>query len=166
MVFRESNISKNSSGIYIIRNILNNDFYVGSAVNFRRRFNLHISTLSRNSNPCKHLKNAIDKYNIRNFTFEIVKQVSKEDLIKEEQKYIDLLKPPYNISKTAGSTLGCNYGEKFKERRREIMKNFKHTEETKKKISEAHKGKILSEAQLNHLRTVNIGRKRKDSKCL
>jgi group I intron endonuclease len=72
------------------------------------------------------------KYGIEKFKLEILEYCSPAKCIKLEQKYINLLKPEYNILKIAGSLLG-----------------FKHSEETlanmrKRKLSEEHKAKILA----------------------
>ena len=46
------------------------------------------------------------KYGISKFKLEILVYCSKKKCIKLEQKYINLLKPEYNILKIAGSSLG------------------------------------------------------------
>jgi hypothetical protein len=46
------------------------------------------------------------KYGISKFKLEILVYCSKKKCIKLEQKYINLLKPEYNILKVAGSPLG------------------------------------------------------------
>jgi hypothetical protein len=46
------------------------------------------------------------------FNLEILEYCSKKDLINREQYYIDLLKPKYNICKTAGSMLGFKHSAK------------------------------------------------------
>ena len=61
-------------------------------------------------------------------TLEILEYCDSKYVISREQYYIDLLKPKYNILKIAGSNLG-----------------YKHSEETRAKISVAGKGKTLSE---------------------
>ena len=50
-----------------------------------------------------------------------------------EQYYMDLLKPEYNILKTAGSSLGYQHLEEAKKKISEAKKNM--TEETKKSIN-------------------------------
>lgn len=60
---------------------------------------------------------ALLKNGYSNFSLEILEYCSPENTILREQYYIDLLKPEYNILKTAGSLLG-----------------FKHSEETIKKF--------------------------------
>ena len=36
------NISSNTAGIYIFKNIVNNKYYVGQSLDIRRRFNKHM----------------------------------------------------------------------------------------------------------------------------
>lgn len=66
---------------------------------------------------------AIIKYGYSGFKLEILEYCDPKDLIKREQHYLNLLKPKYNILLTAGSSYG-----------------YKHTEETKSKISTVLKG--------------------------
>jgi hypothetical protein len=60
------------------------------------------------------------EYNYYNFNIEILEYCNNEFLKTREQYYLDLLKPEYNICKTAGSMLGFKHSmktlEKFKNR--------------------------------------------------
>jgi hypothetical protein len=60
------------------------------------------------------------KYSYYNFKIEILEDCNNESLKIREQYYLDLLKPEYNICKTAGSMLGFKHSlktiEKFKNR--------------------------------------------------
>jgi group I intron endonuclease len=115
-------------GIYKILNIKNNKFYIGSSKNLIKRKNQHFLFLKLNIHHNKHLQNSWNKYEPENFIFEILEICDQGDLLIKEQYYIDTLRPHYNISPTAGSTSG-----------------YKHTEDTKKILSEIHKGKTVSE---------------------
>lgn len=121
------------SGIYIIKNLLNGKVYVGSAVSIKRRWAKHKHQLNKNKHHSKHLQRSWNKYGKDNFFFEVLQVVAnKQDLIFEEQRHIDSFKSydrkfGYNISPTAGSSLGV-----------------KHTIEMKKKVSAANKGKKMS----------------------
>jgi group I intron endonuclease len=148
------------SGIYLIRNNINNKFYIGSSSKLQRRYSVHKHRLvNREYNCNKILQNAVNKYGIENFTFEIIINVPPENLIEKEQFYLDLLKPHYNIAKQAGSNLGMSYGKEFSEKRRLYMTGRFVSEETRKKISKIHKGKKLSKELKEHLRNVNLGKK-------
>ena len=56
---------------------------------------------------------ALLKYGYSEFRLDILEYCDGKEVIYREQYYLDLLKPEYNILKTAGSSLG-----------------FKHTSET------------------------------------
>lgn len=52
---------------------------------------------------------ALLKYGFSNFSLEILEYCDQSEVIAREQYYLDLLKPEYNIVKTAGSTLGYKH---------------------------------------------------------
>jgi len=76
---------------------------VGSATNLSKRFRVYYSQLiiEQILNRSKsRILSAILKYGYSKFTIEILEYCnSKQDLIKREQYYIDLLNPEYNILK-------------------------------------------------------------------
>lgn len=74
------------------------------------------------------INKALLKYGYANFQLDIIEYVSKEKAIEIEQYYMDLLNPQYNLLKVAGSWLG-----------------YKHSEETKLKMSESRRGKIMTD---------------------
>jgi group I intron endonuclease len=92
----------NKSGIYKIENLITNDFYIGSAICFRTRFNAHNSKLKNNKHHNKHLYNAVLKYGQDNFKFTIIEFCGKDALLTVEQKHLDELNPVYNKQKLAG----------------------------------------------------------------
>ena len=98
------------SGVYQIRNIVNNKVYIGSAVDLDRRKREHFNKLSKGKHCNPKLQNAYNKYGHDNFIFEVVEQVdNKEYLIEREQFYIDkfnVVQEGYNICMIAGNTLG------------------------------------------------------------
>ena len=103
---------KKISGIYIIKNNINDKVYIGSAVNCHRRFIQHKSDFNKQCHN-QRFQNFVNKYGIDTLIFEIIEIVeNKEHLIDREQYGIDYYKSynpkkGYNICKTAGSTLGC-----------------------------------------------------------
>lgn len=108
---------RNFSGIYKITCIVNNKFYIGSAVDFYRRLHTHSSHLKNNKHDNRYLQAAWNKYGKDSFIFETLKFCKKEDLIKTEQWFIDNLKPDYNLSPTAGSNIGYVQTEQEKVKR-------------------------------------------------
>lgn len=88
------------TGIYQIRNIINNDSYIGSAKDINRRWQRHKSALKHDHHENTHLQRAWNKYGDKNFMFEILEECLYENLLNREQKYLDL-NPKYNIAKTS-----------------------------------------------------------------
>lgn len=134
-----------SSGIYSITNLKNSRQYVGSAVNLRKRKNIHLSQLRNGKHRNPKLQAAFDKYGEEAFRFDVLEVVeNKSDLIPAEQRHMDLLKPFYNIAKVAGSTLGVKFTD---EARAKISKaavgrpRGPFTDEHRANISAATKGK-------------------------
>lgn len=139
------------SGIYVIENITNNKKYVGSAKNFRKRWYVHKSALNHNNHDNSYLQKAWNKYGANNFKFIIIEEVLPENLIEKEQYYINYYDAcnknnGYNLSPTAGNTLGFKFSEEsklimslLKKNKPSTRKNYKHSEETKKKIGKKNK---------------------------
>lgn len=123
----------NNIGVYKIENLVNGHKYVGSAGNIKKRWRAHVNDLRLGKHHSLYLQRAFDKYGEGNFTFSIIIECqSKDELIENEQKIIDLLSPEYNICKVAGSPLG-----------------IKHTEETRKKISASLVGNKNSQGKVH-----------------
>lgn len=110
--------NKGKSGIYLWRNLENGKSYVGSAVDIGRRLAQYFNIKNLRRDSCMAICRALLKHGYSNFTVWILEYCDKNDCIKREQYFIDLLEPEYNILRTAGSPYGR-----------------KHTEETKTKIS-------------------------------
>lgn len=166
---------KNKSGIYKIINLINNKIYIGSAVNFRERKNIHLYHLRNNKHHSQYLQKSFNKHGEENFVFEVLEFVeNKENLIEREQFYIDTLKPHYNICPKAGSHLGRRNSEEVKRKMslnsrsrgrthsievREKMSRDRmgktHSPETKKKISENRKGIIFTEEHKANIKKNN-----------
>lgn len=145
--------------IYKIKNKLNNKVYIGQTI---RPFCLRYSGGNIYNTGNKHLKSSIEKYGVENFEIVEVYDVafSKQELDIKECIYIDLfnsMNPKFGYNKKHG---GAN-GRPNEETRRKLSESHKgihageknpnygkpsprrgkcHTEEAKKKMSEANKG--------------------------
>lgn len=123
-------------GIYKITNVINNKYYIGSALSIRYRLNTHKRLLRDNKHFNNHLQASYNKHGLSNFVFEQLEVTTKETMIEKEQYWIDQLdatnpKKGYNKRVIASSNLG-----------------IKASEETRKKLSIAHIGhKRSAEAQ-------------------
>ena len=168
------------SGVYQIRNLINNKVYVGSAVDINRRKREHYTQLSKGKHCNQKLQNAYNKYGVENFSFEIVESVKDlQQLISQEQYYIDkfnAVNEGYNICPIAGNTLGVypsnESRQKMSEAHKGVGKGIPKSEEHKKKISKSvsnsikgennkYYGKHLSE---EHKRKISLANKGKHSK--
>lgn len=132
-------------GIYKIINVVNNKFYVGSAVNFSRRKTRHFSELRTNKHNNSKLQNAWNKYGEQAFVFAIVEEVQDKALLLEvENRWLkehvgkDYC---YNIGVDATApTLGWS-GELSP------TWGMQHTEDAKARIGAASKVRVQSEEE-------------------
>lgn len=76
-------------GVYKITNNINGKAYVGCSVDINRRFNQHKNYEKSTNEPNKILYHAFKKYNIENFTFEVLEECNKEQLVEREIYYIE-----------------------------------------------------------------------------
>lgn len=118
--------------IYVRPNLINGKKYVGQATT--KRFKERQKTWKNLNKPYAGpaINAARAKYGIDNFGFEILKECNDDELDYWEKYYIKELntKAPYGYNLTDGG---------------EGMTGYTHSEETRKKLSECHKGKHLSE---------------------
>lgn len=114
------------SGVYIIRNDVNKKQYIGSAINLKHRWRCHLCKLRKGTHPNKKLQYSWNKHGEENFTFEVILYISADCMLEVEQKLIENTASAklYNIRTNATSNLG-----------------FRHSEASKKKMSDARKGK-------------------------
>lgn len=79
---------KGKSGIYQIRNLVNNKIYIGSTSDFYERCRDHFGLLKSNGylHHCKHLQNSFNKYGEQNFIFEVI-EFCKPDIRYEVEQY-------------------------------------------------------------------------------
>lgn len=120
------------SGVYKITNSINNKFYIGSSFDINKRKKEHIYKLNNDLHHCKYLQNAWNKYGEDNFNFEVLAKCPVEYLIKLENYFIKQLKPQYNTSPVAGSTLGYKHTEKTKNKLKNIIQERKNNNITNK----------------------------------
>jgi group I intron endonuclease len=88
------------TGIYKIRNIINDKIYIGSAKDIKKRWRRHKCGLRGNKHENVLLQRSWNKYGEKNFVFEVVEICEIRELLDLEQKYLDL-NPQYNIGITA-----------------------------------------------------------------
>jgi group I intron endonuclease len=118
--------------IYKITNIITNKCYIGETVqsNPIRRWKQHIQKINK-GNGCPALRDAINKYGLDNFKFEILIICFDEDRHKYEKEYIKKFNSQvpngYNIldgGQYGGSRLGIKLSEETKNKVSESLKRF------------------------------------------
>ena len=141
------------TGVYQIRNLINNRLYIGSTTaSFGARWRKHRGSLSKQCHHSAKLQNAWNKYNEAVFVFEVLETCAPEQCIEREQYHLDTSlfascqdkrfdQLGYNICRIAKNCLG-----------------IKRSNDTKIKMSEAHKGKIISEATKVKMSMVRQGK--------
>lgn len=129
-----------NSGIYRIRNILNNHIYIGSTNDFYVRKIGHFYLLRTNQHHSIYLQRAFNKYGESNFVFEPIELVVEIDLLTREQWYLDTLQPEYNISKIAGR---IEFTPEIREKISIALTGTKRSDITKQKISSLKKGNTI-----------------------
>jgi group I intron endonuclease len=123
-----------SCGVYILT--LNDKHYIGSCKileyktsrnGFYYRLYAHIYKLLKGNHHSLKLQNAVNKYGIHNINFDIIQTCEAKITISIEQYWLNMLdtfKKGYNSCPTAKSNFG-----------------FKHTEESRLKMSKSKTGK-------------------------
>lgn len=131
--------------IYKIKNIINNNIYIGSTSNIKNRKKHHFTRLKANKHCNIHLQRSWNKYGKDSFKFEVIENnIEDNKLIEREQYYIDNLKPSYNMQKIAGgSALGLKRSKQTCLNISNSLKGKKLTKEHRLKISIGRKGKYL-----------------------
>ena len=131
------------SGIYKISSKCKPErIYIGSAGYVQGRWGQHMRSLKLNKHHSIKLQRHYNKYGENDLVFEILTTCEKEELIEKEQYFIDVYNPYFNCSPIAGSRMGS-----------------KATPETRKRLSESHKGYIVSEETRKKLSEIGKGRK-------
>lgn len=133
-----------TSGIYKFTNKINDKVYIGQAVNLRSRVKGHLNCVKKNHNY--PIYNSMRKHNVENFELEILAQgnFSKTELDDLEVDFIRLYNSidrlyGYNLTQGGEGTSG-----------------YKHTEQTKKKLSQAKIGKNLGKKySLEHCKKIS-----------
>jgi group I intron endonuclease len=145
-----------SRGIYKIINVVNNKFYVGSAVDLKRRKTRHFSELRTGKHNNRHLQAAWVKYGEQAFVFVVVEELPEDaDLLAAENVWLkEHVGKPYcynlGVDATApmtgfGGELSPTWG-------------YKHTEEALQEIARTSKGRLHSPESKAKIREFLLGK--------
>lgn len=142
-------IKTNTCGVYLIRNKITKDFYIGASVNISSRLSQHFR-LSKN--VCNdRLHNDVLEYGVENFEWEVLCECPKERLLELEQYFYDTMKPTYNYVRPCE----CHVKDEFVISR---AKEKQRTDEFRKKMSERYSTpkyrKLFRDIQKNRMKAV------------
>jgi len=149
---------KKSSGVYVITNTENGKCYVGSAINFSKRWAVHRHQLKKNKHGNKHLQASWNKYGAHCFLFEVALLCACKDLLFYEQLLIDVFIPEYNKRATASSNLGLRPTLESRKKMSEFQKTRRHSEETKAKLSSLKTGLKHTPESKEKMRRAHLGK--------
>lgn len=147
------------NAVYRIVCIANGKFYIGSTTRVRKRWTDHKHRLRNSVHPNPHLQSAWNKYGEGQFKFEVIETAStQEDMLRLEQEYIDRhAKQPYFFN-AALYVRAPMKGRTFSEAAIAKFKKFRHTEEAKRKIGEASKGRLHTPESKRKLSAAHKGK--------
>lgn len=93
------------SGIYGIKNVISNKFYIGSAESIKKRLKRHYTYLKKDNHHSQKLQNSWNKYSESNFEIIIIESfpegIEREKLLLLEEDYIkqyDSVENGYNMT--------------------------------------------------------------------
>lgn len=125
--------------------------YIGQAVSLERRMYEHKYYLNLGKDRCLALQRAVSKYGLDSFDFSIVEYCSTDQLNDKEIYYISKYQTNnkgfgYNLSAGGRSgLLGYKHSEESRQKMSESKKGWVMGDEQKEFISKLHTGKIVSE---------------------
>lgn len=128
-------------GVYKITNLVNGKVYIGQSVNIKNRWKDHVNSLNRNDSNCTLLQRAWNKYTQESFSFEILELCSEDMLDEIEIKYINIYnacKNGYNIE--SGGNTNKHLSDETKQKLSKSHAGIKMSDETRKKMSQSRIG--------------------------
>ena len=148
------------SGIYIIRNKINNKVYVGQSVNTKLRIANHKNLLRNNKHENKYLQNSYNKYGYKNFEFKVIEKC-KEECLDEKERYWIGYYDSMNRNKGYNRESGGNKNKHFDDERIKSitgkgnpMYGKHHTDEVKEIIRKSNRGRNnkLTEKEVSEIK--------------
>lgn len=151
---------KNSSGVYKISSKAKPQrCYIGSSVWIRKRWAEHIHSLRQGKHHSPKLQSHYNKYGEDDLVFSIIATCDANDLIRQEQFFLDAYNPWFNVLQTAYSCLGMKLSEEAKAKISESNRRRTVRDETKRKISEANTGRRPNQATRDKMSASGKGKR-------
>ncbi len=105
-----------TSGIYVIRNVINDNEYIGQAIDIERRWRAHRAGLKSRRHPNRNLQSDWIKFGEDVFEFKVLEYCAIDQLDGREQHHLDSRKRNgycYNIKGNASSSFKTNRLSRF-----------------------------------------------------
>lgn len=152
------------TGVYTIINKIDGKVYVGSsAKSLHIRFRVHKRELLKKSHHNQYLQNAVNKYGIENFEFEIIHECEPEFCLSFEQYWRNMLcswdrRFGYDMCYIAGNMLGTKRTDEAKKKISISRKKYKGKNHPSwgKKLTQ-HTKDLISESR-SGIKNINFGR--------
>ncbi len=141
-----------TSGIYQITCTPTGKIYIGSAIDLHLRRQQHLADLRASRHVNRHLQNAWNKHGEAAFVFSVIELVLSSFLLEREQYWLDKRKSydqkkGFNISPTAGSSIGIKRSAETREKVRasKLGQPRPYSDQARLSRSLSQKGKAPSE---------------------
>lgn len=141
--------NKGKAGVYCWTHESTGKCYIGSSNNLTQRLREYYSEAHLKRNKNSYISRALLVHGFSEFSLTILKYIditglSKEEsrklILSNEQQFLDIFDPHYNVAKTAGSILGYFHSEEILAKtsgKNNHMYGKTHSVETKMKMSES-----------------------------
>lgn len=118
-------------GVYMIKSVKNpKRYYIGSSIDIKQRWRCHLADLRKNVHHSIKLQRHFNKYGKEDLIFTILMGCDKEYLIKNEQYFIDALKPYFNgslLAQTNSNLKGSTPWNKGKKMPPEVIEKLRQS---------------------------------------
>lgn len=156
------------TGIYCITNTVNGKQYVGQSTDIDARWRHHRDLLNAGCHVNRHLQYAWNKYGAESFRFSVLEILEDDKHISEREIFwiqeLDTFENGYNLTLGGEGQRGRYLTEEQKRHLSEINMGalnpnygLKRSEETRRKMSEAMRGKPHKPLSEEHKRRISDG---------
>ncbi len=164
--------------IYKATNRLNGKVYIGQTINnLKDRKADHINKANNHPDRNNHFCNALRKYGVDSFNWEVICICPNIDSLNEREQYYisyyNAIKDGYNLTtgglnyivsdesrkKMSKASLGRKVSTKTREKMREASLGRTFSKETREKLRQSNLGKIRTPETRKNISLANLGRK-------